>query len=40
MNPRNIVKILEGNYDNRPQNGKGQELDSFYDMANDWAKKN
>lgn len=39
MNPRNIVKILEGNYDNRPQNGKGQELDSFYDMANDWAKK-
>lgn len=40
MNPRNIVKILEGNYDNRPQTGKEQELDSFYDMANDWAKKN
>lgn len=39
MNPRNIVKILEGNYDNRPHNGKEQELDSFYDMANDWAKK-
>lgn len=40
MNPRNLVKILEGNYDNRPQTGKEQELDSFYDMANDWAKKN
>lgn len=40
MNPRNLVKILEGNYDNRPQTGKEQELDLFYDMANDWAKKN
>lgn len=40
MNPRNIVKILEGNYDNRPQTEKEQELDSFYDMANEWAKKN
>lgn len=40
MNPRNIVKILEGNYDNKPTRGKEQELDSFYDMANDWAKKN
>lgn len=40
MNPRNIVKILEGNYDNKPTRGKEQELDSFYDMANEWAKKN
>lgn len=40
MNPRNIVKILEGNYDNKPTRGKEQELDSFYEMANDWAKKN
>lgn len=37
LNARNIVKILEGNYDNKG-NRKGQELDSFYDMANDWAK--
>lgn len=40
MNPRNIVKILEGNYDNKTTRGKEQELDLFYDMANDWAKKN
>lgn len=37
MNERNIVKILEGNYDNKPTNGKQRALDSFYDMANDWA---
>lgn len=40
MNPRNLVKILEGNYDNKTTRGKEQELDLFYDMANDWAKKN
>lgn len=36
MNPRNIVKILEGNYDNRSKS----DLDTFYQMADGWAKKN
>ena len=35
MNERNMVKILEGNYDNK----KKQELDTFYSMASDWAKE-
>lgn len=34
MNERNIVKILEGNYDNKP---KQKMLDSFYEMASEWA---
>ena len=36
LNERNIVKILEGNYDNRPRS----DLDTFYEMADGWAKKN
>lgn len=36
LNERNIVKILEGNYDNRSRS----DLDTFYQMADGWAKKN
>ena len=34
MNPNNIVKILEGNYDDRIQ----QKKDNFNSMLEEWAK--
>jgi ethanolamine utilization protein EutQ (cupin superfamily) len=39
MNPSNLVKILKGNYDNRPaKDDAAAELDESYEMMRRWSE--
>lgn len=39
IEPEHMVKVLEGKYDDREEPKEADELDEFYNMVNNWARK-